>query len=77
MPTGKITKRSVDVLTSRQSDVFLWDDVLRGFGLRLTPKGARSYVLQYRMGGREAPTRRYTIGTHGSPWTPETARRAA
>jgi integrase len=29
------------------------------------------------MGGRETPTRRYTIGTHGSPWTPETARREA
>jgi hypothetical protein len=29
------------------------------------------------MGGREAPSRRYTIGAHGSPWTPETARREA
>lgn len=77
MPTARITKRSVDVLTPGRSDVFLWDDVLRGFGLRLTPKGFRSYVVQYRMGGREAPTRRYTIGTHGSPWTPETARREA
>jgi integrase len=77
MPTERITKRSVDVLTPGASDIFLWDGALRGFGLRLTPKGARSYVLQYRMGGREAPTRRYTIGTHGSPWTPETARREA
>ncbi len=25
------------------------------------------------MGGREAKTRRYTIGAHGSPWTPTTA----
>jgi integrase len=29
------------------------------------------------MGGGEAPTRRYTIGTHGSPWTPESARKEA
>jgi integrase len=77
MPTGRITKSSVDVLTPGTSDIFLWDERLRGFGLRLTPKGARSYVLQYRMGGRESGTRRYTIGTHGSPWTPETARREA
>jgi integrase len=77
MPTSRITKRSVDVLTPGASDTFLWDDVMKGFGLRLTPKGARSYVLQYRMGGRESPSRRYTIGTHGSPWTPETARREA
>ena len=77
MPTARITKKSVDVLTPSSSDVFLWDDVLKGFGLRLTPKGARSYVVQYRMGGREAPSRRYTLGSHGSPWTPETARREA
>lgn len=77
MPTAKITKRSVDALARGSADVFLWDETLRGFGLRLTPKGARSYVVQYRMGGREAPTRRYTIGTHGSPWTPESARREA
>ncbi len=50
---------------------------LKGFGLRLTPKGAKSYVFQYRMGGREAPSRRYTIGGHGSPWTPEKARKEA
>src|SRR4051812_27446104 len=77
MPTARITKRSVDVLTCTASDTFLWDEVLKGFGLRLTSKGARSYVVQYRMGGREAPSRRYTIGSHGSPWTPETARREA
>lgn len=77
MPVGKITKRSVDVLTPAASDVFLWDDLLKGFGLRLTPKGARSYVVQYRMGGRQTPSRRYTIGKHGSPWTPEGARREA
>lgn len=77
MPSARITKRAVDLLEPVSTDLFLWDDVLRGFGLRLTPKGARSYVLQYRMGGREAPTRRYTIGTHGSPWTPETARKEA
>jgi hypothetical protein len=29
------------------------------------------------MGGREAKTRRYTIGAHGSPWTPTTARTGA
>src|SRR5206468_117885 len=58
-------------------DFFTWDDELRGFGLRTTPMGAKSYVFQYRMGGREAPSRRYTIGRHGSPWTPQTARKEA
>ena len=53
---------------------FLWDDKLSGFGLRVTPNGGMSYVYQYRMGGREARVRRHTIGKHGSPWTPDSAR---
>jgi integrase len=32
------------------------------------------YVLKYRLSGRQ---RFFTIGAHGSPWTPETARREA
>lgn len=77
MPTGKITKYAVDRISTSSRDVFLWDDELRGFGLRVTPMGSKSYVLQYRMGGREAPSRRYTLGRHGSPWTPQTARKEA
>ena len=38
------------------------------------PSGARSYLVQYQMGGRGTPTRRATIGRHGSPWTAEKAR---
>lgn len=77
MATGKITKRAVDSLQLAERDQFLWDEELKGFGLKLTPKGARSYVYQYRLGGREATVRRYTIGRHGSPWTPTTAREEA
>lgn len=74
MATGKITKRAVDAVAPAMVDQFLWDEELRGFGFKVTAKGARSYLLQYRMGGRGTPTRRYTIGKHGSPWTPSTAR---
>jgi integrase len=77
MPTGKITKRSVDAISAASGDTFLWDVDLKGFGLKVTARGARTYLLQYRMGGRETPTRRYTIGPHGSPWTPESARQRA
>ena len=77
MPTARITKQSVDALHPDAKDRFLWDDEFKGFGVRITPKGAKSYVLQYRMGGREAPSRRATIGRHGSPWTPATARKEA
>lgn len=74
MPSGKITKRSVDAVFASPKDVFLWDEELRGFGLKVTPTDKRTYVYQYRLGGRESKTRRWTIGGHGSPWTPTTAR---
>lgn len=77
MPSGKVTKRSVDALSPAASDLFLWDTDLKGFGVKITPNAAKSYVLQYRLGGRSAKTRRYTIGRHGSPWSPESARQRA
>lgn len=77
MATGKVNKRTVDALKPGAGVGFLWDDDLKGFGVKITPAGALSYIYQYRMGGREAKTRRYTIGTHGSPWTPTSARTEA
>ncbi|WP_277968211.1 tyrosine-type recombinase/integrase [Sphingomonas echinoides] len=77
MATGKITKRSVDAMAKSERTEFLWDDELSGFGLRMTSNNAKSYVYQYRMGGREAVKKRYTIGKHGSPWTPDLARAEA
>ncbi|WP_085810157.1 site-specific integrase [Sphingomonas sp. TZW2008] len=72
----KITKRSVDdAPIPAAGDAYFWDTELRGFGLRVTPKGVRSYVVQYRLPSR--PARRMTIGVHGSPWTPEKARKRA
>ena len=77
MPSCRLTKRTVDAAAPDATDVFLWDSELKGFGLKVTPKGSKSYVLQYRLGGRGTRTRRYTIGTHGSPWAPDTARQRA
>jgi hypothetical protein len=69
MATGKVIKRALDALQANAVAGFLWNEDLKGFGVKITPSGAASYVVQYRMGGREAATRRYTIGGHGSPWT--------
>jgi integrase len=72
---GKITIRSVAALHPGQT---LKDAELTGFEVRAREGGAKSYSVLYRVGrGREAPQKRYTIGQHGSPWTPETARVAA
>lgn len=70
---AKLSKRVVDQADKADADYFVWDDELPGFGLRVFRSGKRSYLVQYRAGGR---TRRYTIGPHGV-WTPETARKEA
>jgi integrase len=50
-----------------------YDGGIHGFGLRVTCNSAKSFVLNYRVRGRE---RRYTIGQMGA-WTADTARREA
>ena len=59
---GKISKQSVENLSCETKDRFLWDTKLPMFGCKITPKGRRVYLLQYRINGRQ---KRYTIGTHG------------
>src|SRR5258708_23545718 len=50
----------------------IWDGAIVGFGARRQKSDAISYILIYRtLEGRQ---RWHTIGRHGSPWTPDTAR---
>jgi len=43
----KITKRNVDAApVPAKGDAYFWDTELRGFGLRVTPRGVRSYVVR-------------------------------
>ena len=72
----RITKSSVDAAAPGAKDRLLWDDRLPGFGCKVTPKGSKVFVYQYRMGGRGSPARRYTIGKFGSI-TADQARREA
>ena len=52
----------------------IWDSAIAGFGAR-RQAGPVTYVLRYRtQHGRQ---RTYTIGRHGSPWSPDTARAEA
>lgn len=76
MAVTRITKRSVDTATPGPRDVYLWDDDLSGFGLKVTPAGRKVYLVQYRIGGRAGRTRRVTVGPHGA-LTPEQARAEA
>jgi len=74
----RLTKNSIDRAQSAGSDYFLWDGDLKGFGIKIAKGGRKSYVCKYRVGnGRTAPSRRMTIGAHGSPWTVDQARSEA
>jgi len=66
----KITKSAVDRLQVGQ---IIRDTDLKGFGAR-RQVGVVSYFLVKRINGR---LRWMTIGPHGNPWTPETARKEA
>ncbi len=68
---GKLTKRSVDALKPGLRDQFIWDTEISGFGCKVTPKGARIYILQF---GRRGRDYRVTIGRHGRDVTAEQAR---
>lgn len=70
---AKITKRSVDATSAIDKEVFLWDEELKGFGLRAYPSGRKMYLAQFRAGGR---LRRVNIGLHGA-LTPDQARTEA
>jgi integrase len=69
----KLTKRAIDAIKATGKDLILFDDELPGFGLRVKPNGARSFLIQYRQGGR---TRRLTLGRFGR-LAPEEARKLA
>ena len=70
----KLTKRAIDALKLGDQDRVHWDDELRGFGLRVKPSGAKSFLIQYR--NRQGRSRRLTVGDYGR-LTPEEARREA
>ena len=81
MPTVQLTARMLAATPDPNRELFLWDTLTVGFGVKLRPPavdkraGGRWFVLRYRMGrGRAAPERRMVIGRVGSPWTIETAR---
>lgn len=75
LKTTRISKRTVDALEPPlKGEVWIWDDTVKGFFVRVYPSGRKTYALKYRIGKKQAI---FTIGSHGSPWTPEQARAAA
>ncbi|MEZ5986442.1 MAG: site-specific integrase [Hyphomonas sp.] len=59
MPSRKLSQSIVDKLQGTGSEVIYFDRELAGFGVRIAPKGTKSYIIQKRISGRE---RKHTIG---------------
>src|SRR6266849_273805 len=65
MPQTKLTKSTIDALPTPQSDTVFWDAAFPGFGVKVTPKGRKVFIVLYRTGGAGSKLRKYTIGPYG------------
>src|SRR5690242_10217782 len=65
MPRIKFTKSTIDALPTPSSDVVYWDAASPGFGVKITPKGRKVFIVLYRTGGAGSHLRKYTIGPYG------------
>ncbi len=73
MATIKLTKRTVEDAAPGDGPVYVFDKDLKGFGLKVSKSGIKTFVVEYRpgAGGRRAPKRRLTIGRFGALTTEE------
>ncbi len=60
--SAALTERRIRDARPRAEAWTLWDSGIKGFGVRMSPGGTKSYLLMYRAGGRQ---RRWTFGRVG------------
>jgi integrase len=65
MPKVKFTKSGIDALPIPSKDIIYWDSGQPGFGVKVTPKGRKVFVVLYRVAGAGSRVRKYTIGPLG------------
>jgi integrase len=65
MPRIRLTKSAIDALPTPKSDIVYWDAAIPGFGVKVTPRGRKVFIVLYRTGGAGSKLRKYTIGPYG------------
>lgn len=66
MESQKLTKRVVDGALPIDRRYVIWDAQVPGFGVRVFPSGAKTFIFKYRVGGGRSATRRQpVIGKYG------------
>ena len=65
MPRVKLTKSAIDALRTPAEDTVYWDAGCPGFGVKVTPKGRKVFIVLYRVGGAWSRLRKFTIGPYG------------
>ena len=65
MPRIRLTKSAIDALPTPASDIVYWDSSCPGFGVKVTPKARKVFIVLYRTGGAGSKLRKYTIGSYG------------
>jgi len=65
IPRIHMTKSAIDGLAVTERDMVYWDQGLPGFGVKVTPRGRKVFIVMYRLGGAGSLLRKYTIGPYG------------
>ncbi|MFN3892527.1 MAG: tyrosine-type recombinase/integrase [Beijerinckiaceae bacterium] len=76
MPPVRLSKRLIDGLVPMTRQYIAYDSEIAGFGVRVNPTGRKSWIIEYRSGGRNAPKQRLTLGP-ATQLTPDQARKSA
>jgi hypothetical protein len=58
---ARLTDRSIEALKGRAARYEVWDEARKGFGVRVTPRGVKSFIWVYHFQGKP---RRLTFGTY-------------
>jgi integrase len=65
IPRIRLTKSVIDDMPVLSKDTVYWDAGLPGFGVKVTPKGRKVFLVMYRLAGAGSRLRKYTIGPYG------------